>query len=887
MATKVSTNQNAENQLPRRSASQSESRNNASSDSSNQNSLKTSFLRRFNRLSAKTRTKYRNELRRSNSLLDLRTSANQRSRSESTERTTSIQNASMKMDQSENGSIQDWIGRRLRSRGSTNQRALSQSETKTDQRSSEVKNQTTTLPNLNSGCTYVGNTLLKQKPRLRVRNTQQPINAQNAFQANNDADNTSQDTLSIEDRILDYDPRRGRSSSCSRGPAGSGFQAGTPYIGVNGNSGSELSDMEQVLFRAARLRSRRVRSASNETRGTDRTSQLDNYSFQTEKSGSAAGFDDSDSHPGDDDSFLIYGSCAKTYNQRIRDVAANQNLENRFPENHDASKNGTKAPNSENANFGELNPELISLSTEYEPNFSTSSESGAPPSGSSSGYGGSAGSSSGYNSSDQNQPIREAKSSNGKSLANELLADKVIENIPTNQITVNRVESFEPNLKSRATEFEPDTKHSTNQTSARGQKIKGEQKEGHQIHENSGTDQTTEQNDKSDKPSLFYVALVGNDKKVKNANYRVRSGYTGPTLRSPGHPGCAFGGTVDYDNNEIRKSNSMSEVRDPKMSGGCIEGAANDWTGLDRSGLGSGSSHRTRLQRGTPMRGSLPANFNRSGHPVVDQSGQSMTSNDLKPSTDLQSPANHASLNQISRSTTGPRRGSSGSNASFTIKPDNIKVTESNKKDEWKITIKISREKDESDDYRTTSEAESVPGRHTIIREARIKKKFQKENQTQTSPQATRATSPKSPDTDSEPCMVPHIRQMPPKSGSLPQCISPMKAIPTVIQSDPSSNQNPMSHCPISPMPHRPEQQNLSSGEREGRTGLKMLRTEFAKSGPGGRKDVLPDMPRRCYLTRTQITPMGQVTQGGKQNKTEFKSILNKWEDRCHLLRAS
>ena len=130
---------------------------------------------------------------------------------------------------------------------------------------------------------------------------------------------------------------------------------------------------------------------------------MDNYSFQTEKSGSAAGFDDSDSHPGDDDSFLIYGSCAKTYNQRIRDVAANQNLENL---ENDGSKNGTKATNSENGNFVELNPELISLSTEYEPNFSTSSESGAPPSGSSSGYGGSAGSSSGYNSSDQNQPIR-------------------------------------------------------------------------------------------------------------------------------------------------------------------------------------------------------------------------------------------------------------------------------------------------------------------------------------------------------------------------------------------------------------------------------------------------------------------------------------------------
>ena len=263
MTTKVSTNQNAENQLPRRSASHSEN----VTDPTNQNSssLKTSFLRRFNRLSAKTRTKYRNELRRSNSLLDLRT--NQRSRSESTDRTSRIHDDSMRMrmDQSEGGTgLQDWIGRRLRNRGSTNQRAQSHSEASNPICPSTTNQKGQTLPALNSGCTYVGNTLLKQKPRLRVRQSANQ-KSENLFpSANQDADNTSQDTLSIEDRILDYDPRRGRSNSCSRS-GNSGPRGGT--------SGSELSDMEQVLFRAARLRSRRVRSASNETRGTDRTSQ--------------------------------------------------------------------------------------------------------------------------------------------------------------------------------------------------------------------------------------------------------------------------------------------------------------------------------------------------------------------------------------------------------------------------------------------------------------------------------------------------------------------------------------------------------------------------------------------------------------------------------------
>ena len=138
--------------------------------------------------------------------------------------------------------------------------------------------------------------------------------------------------------------------------------------------------------------------------------------------------------------------------------------------------------------------------------------------------------------------------------------------------------------------------------------------------------------------------------------------------------------------------------------------------------------------------------------------------------------------------------------------------------------------------------------------------------------------------------MVPHIRQMPQKSGYIPQNMTHTPMTHTPLTNTPMT-QNPMTQS------HRPDQ--VATGE--GRSGLKMLRTEFAKSGPGGRKDVLPDMPRRCYLTRTQVTPghvtnsnhmtsssnstPSHMTPGHKPKKEGFKSILNKWEDRCHLLR--
>ena len=139
--------------------------------------------------------------------------------------------------------------------------------------------------------------------------------------------------------------------------------------------------------------------------------------------------------------------------------------------------------------------------------------------------------------------------------------------------------------------------------------------------------------------------------------------------------------------------------------------------------------------------------------------------------------------------------------------------------------------------------------------------------------------------------MVPHIRQMPHKSGYIPHNMTH-----TPVTHTTTNTNSLMTHPPTS-MTH----QNRPDQMTEGRSGLKMLRTEFAKSGPGGRKDVLPDMPRRCYLTRTQVTPghvtnsnhmtspsnstPSHMTPGHKPKKEGFKSILNKWEDRCHLLR--
>ena len=187
-------------------------------------SIKTSFMRRFSRLSAKTRSKYRNELRRSTSLLELESKAK------------SDEN-NVTEDSTRDKALTNWLGNRLRNK----------------KLEENGKKQETVI---------VGDTLLKQKPRLRVRNI------------------GKSSTLSGK---TDYQPETRQSRSATVG--GGGSSRSHSYNETKSRettSQSELSEMEQVLFRAARLRQRqRGRSASIETRGTDRTSQeIVNYTLK-------------------------------------------------------------------------------------------------------------------------------------------------------------------------------------------------------------------------------------------------------------------------------------------------------------------------------------------------------------------------------------------------------------------------------------------------------------------------------------------------------------------------------------------------------------------------------------------------------------------------------
>jgi hypothetical protein len=223
-----------------------------------------SFLRRFSRLSAKTRSKYRNELRRSNSLLDLRSHSDIINQSES-----SRDPISPSQSEHSNSLLSEWIGRRLRTR---------QRDTVNKPKDDSHLPEKTVLPlHTQSDSqlpeTYVGNTLLKEKPRLRVRN----------------CENSRSATLGTHTQTgaADYDP----TGIGQKNPTGRSVRTLPNCLNstskMNQSSSSELSDMEQVLFRAARLRSRRVRSASNETRHTDRTSQeiiLKRHPFSTLKS---------------------------------------------------------------------------------------------------------------------------------------------------------------------------------------------------------------------------------------------------------------------------------------------------------------------------------------------------------------------------------------------------------------------------------------------------------------------------------------------------------------------------------------------------------------------------------------------------------------------------
>ena len=182
------------------------------------------FFRRF-RLSAKTRSKYRSELRRSNSLLDLRSTNSEQS-----------DIAEQQVEKSLAVSSLEWLRRRKQ-----------RCDAELSQKLEEM---------------YVGNTLLKQKPRLRVRN----------------ANLTTADPATPHNSQSQFTPRNANSLP-SNPPVDGDFD-----LERVPSTEQQRSDMEQVLYRAARLRRRRDRSKSNETTNqTNRRSKSENHQASERK----------------------------------------------------------------------------------------------------------------------------------------------------------------------------------------------------------------------------------------------------------------------------------------------------------------------------------------------------------------------------------------------------------------------------------------------------------------------------------------------------------------------------------------------------------------------------------------------------------------------------
>ena len=180
------------------------------------------FFRRF-RLSAKTRSKYREELRRSNSLLDLRATCD--FLHEDAEDLTAVEvekptggNASKNLD---------WLRRKKRAESEFNQ--------KVDEE------------------TYVGNTLLKQKTRLRVRNANLNSLGESTPQKIILKPGNCKKSNSLPPQNLSSVKKSDSSGNVTRG-----------LSLTRECSGEDRTDMEQVLYRAARIRRRRDRSKSGD-----------------------------------------------------------------------------------------------------------------------------------------------------------------------------------------------------------------------------------------------------------------------------------------------------------------------------------------------------------------------------------------------------------------------------------------------------------------------------------------------------------------------------------------------------------------------------------------------------------------------------------------------
>ena len=191
----------------------------------------------------------------------------------------------------------------------------------------------------------------------------------------------------------------------------------------------------------------------------------------------------------------------------------------------------------------------------------------------------------------------------------------------------------------------------------------------------------------------------------------------------------------------------------------------------------------------------------------------------------------------------------------FVIQPDDIKVKEDTEKEEWKITIKISR-------------GDSQTGEGGPVEKQTIVKSIPKK--VTTLPVMT------------PPSMIKTghdmTTQTTPKSSTLPVSSVPLSFKKPVIRDSPVvvKWEQPPKAPVIKTSADQYSRPPLAS--RFGK--CEMAKTAAIPTGiPTGitRKDVLPDLPVR-------ERPRFHARRDVKQNK--FKNILSQWEDRINLLRG-
>ena len=192
-------------------------------------------------------------------------------------------------------------------------------------------------------------------------------------------------------------------------------------------------------------------------------------------------------------------------------------------------------------------------------------------------------------------------------------------------------------------------------------------------------------------------------------------------------------------------------------------------------------------------------------------------------------------------------------NGNFVIQPKDIKVNQDKEKEEWEITIKISR-----NDEKIQNQNQTI--RKTVSMNSKITKPVT-ESSTQTNCKTLKTEKSEQPISEStEPPIMCSKEQRVSRSRE------PSNDQPVVVKWE---------QPPKAPVIKTSDDRPIFSGRPP--LANRFVPDKIGFTGSITRKDVLPDLP-------TRERPRFSSRRENEPNK--FKNILNKWEDRINLLRA-